>query len=113
MVTNDWATAGAGVLATCVAILAWRIREAMIVRRSARMETYLRLEREAGTDKGRRSTKQLMAKLGMTARQVLDASKRSPAIRRLPITTSFAGSVFDDSAVFEYAPFGASGRDAI
>jgi len=113
MITNEWATAGAVALAICVAVLAWRIREAMIVRRSARMETYLRLEREAGTDRGRRSTKQLMAKLGMTERQVLDAAKRSPAIRRLPITASFPGSIFADSAMFEYAPFGAPGRNAI
>jgi hypothetical protein len=113
MITNEWATAGAGALAICLAVLAWRIREAIIVRRSARMETYLRLEREAGADCGRRSIKQLMAKLGMTERQVLDASKRSPAIRRLPITASFAGSVFDDSAMFEYAPFGTPSRNAI
>jgi hypothetical protein len=113
MITNEWATAGAGLLAICVAILVWRIREAMIVRRSARMETYLRLERESGTDRGRRSIKQLMAKLRMTERQVLDASKRSPAIRRLPITASFPGSVFTDSPMFEYAPFGAPVRNAI
>lgn len=113
MIANEWATAGAGVLVICIAVLAWRIRETMIVRRSARMETYLRLEREAGADRGRRSIKQLMAKLGMTERQVLDASKRSPAIRRLPITASFAGSIFADTAMFEYAPFGAQGRNAI
>jgi hypothetical protein len=113
MIGNEWVTVGAGVLATCLAVLFWRIREAMIVRRSARMETYLRLEREAGTDRGRRSTKHLMAKLRMTERQVLDASKRSPAIRRLPVTAGFPGSKSADSAVFEYAPFGAQGRNAI
>ena len=52
MIANEWIAAGAGALAICVVALTWRIREAMIVRRSARMETYLRLEREAGRDRG-------------------------------------------------------------
>jgi hypothetical protein len=113
MIDNEWVTVGAGALVIFVAALAWGIREAMIVRRSARMETYLRLEKEAGTDRGQRSTKHLMAKLGMTERQVLDASKRSPAIKQLPVTASFPGSIFADSVMFEYAPFGAQGRNAI
>jgi hypothetical protein len=113
MIINEWVAVGAGVLAICLTLVAWRVREAMIVHRSARMEAYLRLEREAGRDRGQRSTKQLMAKLRMTARQVLEASKRSPAIRRLPVTAHLPGSTLADSAMFEYAPFGAPGRNAI
>ena len=48
----------------------------------------------------------------MTERQVLDASKRSPAIKRLAVTASLPGSKSADSAVFEYTPFGAQGRNA-
>ena len=113
MIANQWTVTGAVVLAICAAITAWRVREFLVVKRSARMETYLRLEKEAGIDKGQRSARHLMAKLGLTEGQVLDASRRSPAIKRLALTTSFPNAIFADSAMFEYAPFGAQGRDSL
>jgi hypothetical protein len=89
--------------------LVWLIREAMGRNRSERMEAYLRLQRKPG-DRGQRSAKQVMVALGMTAGQVHDAASRSPAIKRLATITSFGVS---EAAIFEYAPFGAQGRDAI
>ncbi|MDP3736550.1 MAG: hypothetical protein Q8R02_04125 [Hyphomonadaceae bacterium] len=89
--------------------LVWLVREAMGRKRSERMETYLRLQRKLG-DNGQRSAKQIMAALSMTAGQVHDAASRSPAIKRLATITTFGTS---ESPVFEYAPFGAQGRDAI
>jgi hypothetical protein len=89
--------------------LIWLLREAMGRNRSERVEAYLRLQRKPG-DKGQRSSTQIMAALSMTAGQVNDAADRSPAIKRLATITTFGTP---DSPVFEYAPFGAQGRDAI
>jgi hypothetical protein len=89
--------------------LAWLVFEVAGRKRSERMETYLRLQRKPG-DKGQRSATEIMAALSMTAGQVHDAARRSPAIKRLARITSYGAL---DSPVFEYAPIGAQGRDAI
>ena len=52
MIANEWIVAGGIGLAICLALIAWKIREIIVTGRSARMETYLRLEKEAGMDKG-------------------------------------------------------------
>lgn len=96
-----WCVAG---VVIAVGLLGYVAREARERRRSVEMEVYLRAEKEAGKDRGHRSTKQLMLKLGLTARQVLAASRRSAAIKRLATTENFPGAVFTDLPVFEYAP---------
>jgi hypothetical protein len=113
MIANEWTVAGAIALAISAAVIVWRVREFVVVARSARVEAYLRLEKEAGIDKGQRSARHLMAKLGLTEGQVLEASRRSPAIKRLALTASLPNSIFADSAMFEYAPLGAQGRNSI
>ena len=89
-------------LVSCVGGLVWLVREAKGRERSERMEAYLRLERKAGTDRGRRSTKQIMAALGITSGQVMDAARRSRAIKRLAIVANMNSA---ESAVFECAPY--------
>lgn len=84
------------------AALVWLVREAAGRKRSARVEAYLRLEREAGTDRGQRSTTQIMKVLGMTAGQVRDAARRSRAIKRLATVTTMLSA---ESIMFEYAPW--------
>ena len=46
-----------------------------------------------------------MAKLHMTAREVIDASKSARAIRQMPVIEHFAGSVSVNSLMFEYVSF--------
>ena len=94
-----WLIAG---LTIIVSGLVWLAREAMGRKRSERMENYLRLERGAGTERAQRSTKQVMAALGMTAGQVMDAARRSRAIKRLAIVTNMTSA---EAAVFECAPY--------
>jgi hypothetical protein len=109
---NEWMIWCAAALAVAGAVVVWIAREAGVRARSEKMETYLRLEKEAGTDRGQRSVKHLMLKLGMSEGQVVAAAKRSPAIKRLALTANFPGAIFADSAMFEYAPFGSQGRNA-
>ncbi len=109
MPLDNWTAAWVAALAIVVGGLGWLVREVVGRKRSERMETYLRLQRKPG-DKGQRSAEQVMAALSMTAGQVRDAASRSPAIKRLATITSFGVS---EAAVFEYAPFGTQGRDAI
>lgn len=109
MPVGDWAAAAIAVLVMFVGGLAWLVGEVMGRRRSERMETYLRLEREAGVDRGQRSARQIMRVLGMTASQVIDAARRSPAIKRL---ATIANTPSAESTVFEFAPLGAQGRSA-
>ena len=112
MMPTQWMIASAAAASGVAGFIAWRVRQFIAVRRSVRMETYLRLEKAAGIDKGQRSARHLMAKLGFTESQVLEASKRSPAIKRLALTQNSPNSIPADSAIFEYAPLGAQGRDS-
>jgi hypothetical protein len=89
-------------LAIVLGGLGWLVREAMGRKRSERMESYLRLERGTGTARAQRSTKQVMAALGMTAGQVMDAARRSRAIKRLAIVGNTTTAL---TAVFECAPY--------
>lgn len=89
-------------LVSCVGGLVWLVREAKGRKRCERMEAYLRLERKVGLDRGRRSTKQIMTALGITSGQVMDAARRSRAIKRLAIVENVNSA---ESAVFECAPY--------
>ena len=102
MPDNDWSTALTAVLVVVVGGLFWLGHEAMGRKRSRRMEAYLRLERNGGTDRGQRSTKQIMAALSMTAGEVMDAARRSRSIKRLAIATNVTSA---ESAVFECTPY--------
>ena len=110
MLFGNWTAAILAALAISLGGLTWVIRNMLGRRRSERMESYLRLERQKGAGRGERSIQQIMVALGMTAGEVRDAARRSPAIKQLAMVGRFPEK---DSAVFEYAPFGAQGRDAV
>ena len=102
MPASDWSVALTAGLVVAFGVLIWLVHEALARKRSRRIEAYLRLERSAGTDRGQRSTKQIMAALNMTAGQVLDAARRSRAIKRLAIVSNMTSA---ESAIFECAPY--------
>jgi hypothetical protein len=102
MPVGDWTAALIAGLVVAVGGLTWLVHEAMGRKRSQRMEVYLRLERNAGTDRGQRSTKQVMVALSMTAGQVLDAARRSRAIKRSAVVANMTSA---ESAIFECAPY--------
>ena len=49
-------------------------------RKRRRLEDYLKAEKEAGRDKGQRTVLHLVAKLGMTETEVVDAAFRSKCV---------------------------------
>jgi hypothetical protein len=112
MADQSWAVLATPALIV-IGVLAWRVREARGRRRSEAMESFLRTEKAGGEGRGQRSAKLIMEKLGMTASQVRDACRRSPAIKQLATTANFSGAIFADSPIYEYAPLGSQGRDAI
>ena len=52
-------------------------------RRRRELEDYLKRQKQAGRDKGQRTLLHLIAKMGMTEAQIMDAAFRSPHIRRV------------------------------
>jgi len=80
--------------------LVWVVHEANGRGRSERMEVYLRAERKTGENRGQRSTSQIMQALEMTAGQVMDAARRSRAIKRLAVVDGTSA----EAAMFECAP---------
>ena len=89
-------------LSVLVGGLVWLVRESRGRERSERMEIYLRSERRTGENRGQRSTTQIMTALEMTAGQVMDAARRSRAIKRLAIVNDIKSR---EAAVFECAPY--------
>jgi len=52
-------------------------------RKRRRLEDYLKAEKQAGRDRGQRTILHLVARLGMTEAQIMDAAFRSRHIRRV------------------------------
>ena len=72
---------------------AWYVAE----RRSKRhkLEAYLKAERDKGEDKGRRSVLHLVARVGLTEQEILQASFRSRHIARILTTNKLDGMAKD------------------
>ena len=73
----------------------------LLVRRNrrVRLEEYLHGQKNAGRDKGQRTVMHLIATLGMTEAEVVDAAFRSRKIRRVVITDDEGRA---DRLLFEY-----------
>lgn len=94
------ATAALAAIATAiVAIWAWAHYRYQRRDSRLRVERYLRAEKEWGIDQGQRTVQHLIANLGMTEKEVLDAAFRSKTVRRL---TRSDERGFADILLFEY-----------
>ena len=94
-ITSHWAailTAGVAVWAYCRYLGERR-------QKRKRLETYLKAEKEAGKDKGQRTVLHLVAHLGMTETEVVDAAFRSKCTRRV-VSTDEKGHA--SALMFEY-----------
>ena len=96
-VTSHWAA----ILTAGVAV--WAYSRYLYERRQKRLrlEAYLKAERKAGKDKGQRTVLHLVAQLGMTETEVVDAAFRSKCIRRV-VSTDSKGHAKD--LMLEYDP---------
>ena len=73
-----------------------RAREAItLAGQRRRLEAYLKAERDAGEDKGQRSILHLVAKVGLTEDEILQASFRSKHIRRVVTSGTLDGMAKD------------------
>lgn len=68
-------------------------------RRQLRVEQHLRDEKEWGIDQGQRTVQHLMAHLGMTEKEVINAALRSKVVQR---RTRQDDQSFDNVLLFEY-----------
>lgn len=66
-----------------------------------RLEKYLEAEKEAGTDQGRRTVMHLVARLGMTESEIVDAAFRSRHVSRV-VGVDERG--WADTLLLEYKP---------
>ena len=100
---NDWLGFLANIAAIVTALVAligsaWYIVERGGKRR--RLEEYLKAERDAGKDKGQRSILHLVARVGLTEQEIMQASFRSKHIERVLTTNKLDGMAKD--ILFEY-----------
>ena len=96
-VTAHWAA----ILTAGVAVLAYGRYLYERCQKRLRLEAYLKTEKETGRDKGQRTVLHLVARLGMTETEVVDAAFRSKCIRRL-VSPDLKGHAA--VLMFEYAP---------
>ncbi len=96
-ITSHWAA----ILTAGVAALAYSCYLYERRQKRLRLETYLKTEKEAGLDKGQRTVLYLVAQLGMTETEVVDAAFRSKCIRRL-VSVDKKGHA--KGLMLEYAP---------
>src|SRR2546422_10225538 len=85
----------ASILAGIVAVCAWALYGWSGWRKKKKLETYLKSEKEKKQDKGQRSLLHLMANVGLTQSEILQASFKSRYIKRL-LTTSSATHLAND-----------------
>lgn len=78
----------------------WASVKTSRTRRRKRLETYLKREKDQGGDKGQRTLLHLMANVGLTETEILQASFESPCIRRRLTKTEPEG--FAKDILFEY-----------
>jgi len=85
MTFDRYVELAAAILAIVTAIggvLLYVRRQSKQRERQLRLERHLREEKEWGIDQGQRTVPHLMAELGMTEKDVLDAAFRSKVVRR-------------------------------
>lgn len=100
---KDWLGLVANFAAIATALVAvagsaWFVMERGAKRR--RLEAYLKAERDKGQDKGQRSILHLVARVGLTEPEILQASFRSKHIGRV-LTTNKADGIAKD-VLLEY-----------
>jgi hypothetical protein len=96
--SKDWLGLVANIAAILTALVAvvgsaWFVMERGAKRR--RLEAYLKAERDKGQDKGQRSILHLIARVGLTEQEILQASFRSRHIGRV-LTTNKADGIAKD-----------------
>ena len=96
-IASHWAA----ILTAGVALFAYSLYLRERRQKRLRLEAYLKAEKEAGRDKGQRTLLYLVAQVGMTETEVVDAAFRSKCIRRL-VSTDSKG--YATGLMFEYAP---------
>ena len=96
-VASHWAAILTAVVA--VSMSGWYFCQRSRKRR--RLEDYLKAEKETGRDKGQRTVLHLVAELGMTETEVVDAAFRSKCIRRVVIRDKEGRA---NRLMLEYAP---------
>ncbi|MBT4906419.1 MAG: hypothetical protein HOK98_07480 [Rhodospirillaceae bacterium] len=94
----DWLGLIANIAAIVTALVAfagslWYVVERGTKRR--RLEAYLKAERDAEGDKGQRSVLHLVARVGLTEQEILQASFRSKHIGRVLTTNKLDGMAKD------------------
>ncbi len=100
---TDWLGFLANIAAILTALVAvvgsiWFVLERSAKQR--RLEAYLKAERDAGEDKGQRSILHLVARVGLTEQEIMQASFRSKHIGRVLTTNKLDGMAKD--ILFEY-----------
>jgi hypothetical protein len=76
------------ILTACFAAWAWFSYKFDQHRKRIKLESYLKGEKENASDKGQRTTLHLMAHLGLTESEILQASFKSNHIKRSLVTDS-------------------------
>ena len=95
---RDWLGLVANIAAIVTALVAFAGSAWFVMERSAkrrRLEAYLKDARDAGKDKGQRSILHLIARVGLTEQEILQASFRSKHIGRVLTTNTTDGIAKD------------------
>ena len=72
----------ATIITAVIVVIAYVHFGSVQLRNRWRVERYLKSEKEAGRDQGQRSLTHLVARIGLTETEIMDASFRSKCIRR-------------------------------
>src|SRR5277367_4550275 len=104
---EDWANI-ASILTAVVAVCAWARFEWSMRNKRKRLENYLQFQKRNATrgDRGQRSMLHLMANVGLTESEILQASFKSGYIKRL-VATSESSHLASD-ILFQYDETGNS-----
>ncbi|MGB0626399.1 MAG: hypothetical protein ACPGQ5_07530 [Alphaproteobacteria bacterium] len=101
--SSNWLGLLANIAAIVTALVAFAGSAWYVVERRAkrrRLEGYLKAERDAGNDKGQRYMLHLVARVGLSEQEILQASFRSRHIGRVLTTNKLDGMAKD--ILFEY-----------
>ena len=88
------------ILTAAIAVAAWGFYQCGLCKKKKTLESYLKQEKVKSKDKGQRSILHLMAKLGLTESEVLQASFKSRHIKRQLTTDEETGLA--NSILLEY-----------
>ncbi|MGB0572683.1 MAG: hypothetical protein ACPGQM_11585 [Alphaproteobacteria bacterium] len=100
---NDWLGFIANIAAIVTALVAFAGSAWYVIERAGkrrRLEAHLKAERDTGKDKGQRSILHLVARVGLTEQEIMQASFRSKHIGRVLTTNKLDGMAKD--ILFEY-----------